>query len=347
MMQPNFSARYTFIRGRQLEGTYPGNSKTGIWPITALRIGRGWGYVPHEERPHDDSVWPPVEPPGLDRLAIGKPDFYYQRVRTLGECKSVLAFLKSPVMVSLNISDAWYNAPNGRIPEISPSDVPVGAHTVVFHGYDDMTREFSFQNSWGAAWGDQGHGYIPYTVFEETWVEGWFTELAAKPLDDNPRAGVAERRWGVSEHGGGILHCYEFVDSKAGKIGWTFFIERNGMIEVEELFIMPAFRRSGYAAKLVTLIRDYAHERSASIREWISHADTAPENIEVIQKFASILGLALSASPERWASYVVGNTERATEFGASGTSTPRAVRPSAPQISSVGKVHPLCSPIGF
>lgn len=152
---------------------------------------------------------------------------------------------------------------------------------------------------------------------------------------------------GVREHGGGILHCYEFLDSKAGKIGWTFFLERNGMIEVEELFIMPAFRRSGYAAKLVKLIRDYSHERGASIRIWISHADTAHENIEIIKKFASMLGLALSASPERWASYVVGSTQRAAELDASGTSSPRAVRPSAPRISGTGKVHPLCSPVGF
>src|SRR5258708_15531162 len=117
-------------------------------------------------------------------------------------------------MVSLNISERWYDAPSGRIPECKPDDVPAGSHVVVLHGYDDSCQEFSFQNSWGVNWGDRGHGYIPYTVFERTWVEGWVTELAAKPMDDNPKAGVAERRWGVSEHGGGILHCYEFVDSK-------------------------------------------------------------------------------------------------------------------------------------
>lgn len=334
--QPNFSAQYIFIRGRQLEGTYPGDAKTGIWPITAHRIGRGWGYVSEEEWPHDDSVWPPVEPPGLDQIAVRKPDFYYQRVRTIDECKSVLARLRSPVMVSLNISDKWYDAPNGRIPESAPHDLPVGSHTVVLYGYDDSRQEFSFQNSWGINWGDRGHGYIPYNVFEATWVEGWATELAAKPMDDNPEAGVAERRWGVQEHGGGILHCYEFVDSKAGKIGWTFFVERNGSVEVEELFIMPVFRKRGYAPKLAKMIEGYSHERSTSPKIWISHADTAPENILVIEKLAGRLGLSISPSPVRWASYVVSRGAQAVEFGTSETTLPRAVRPSAQRIVGVG-----------
>lgn len=328
----SFSARYNFVRGRQLEGTYPGHAATGIWPITAHRISRGWGFVTEEEWPHEDSVWPPVEPPGLDQLAKKRPDFYYQRVRTLEECKSVLARLQSLVMVSLNISEKWYDAPNGRIPDSEPYELPVGSHVVLLHGYDDSRQEFSFQNSWGVKWGDKGHGYISYKVFEAMWVEGWVIELAAKPMDDNPKAGVAERRWGVFEHGGGILHCFELVDSKAGKIGWTFFVERDGSVEVEELFVMPAFRRRGVATGLVRLIADYARERSPSLKAWVSHADTAPENIQIIQKLAAPLGLAVSASPFRWASYLACNPEDEEKVRASGVCSPRAIRPSAPRL---------------
>jgi GNAT superfamily N-acetyltransferase len=298
-----FSAQYIYVRSRQLEGTYPGDKRTGTWPITANRIGRGWGYVREEHWPYDTSVWPPIEPPGLDNIAIKKPDFYYQRARTPEDCKSALA-LQRPVMVALSISDKWYDAPRGKIPEAAPSDVYIGNHTVLLYDYDDSAQELSFQNSWGVNWGDKGHGYIPYTVFEETWVEGWFHDLAAKPMADNPASGVQERRWGVLEHGGGILHCYEFVHSKAGRIGWSFLVERQRGIEVEELFIMPAFRRMGYAARLVELIREYVYDRSASLTFWISHADTAPENLVAIEKLASKLGLRLSTSPVKWASYV-------------------------------------------
>jgi GNAT superfamily N-acetyltransferase len=314
MNERQSSPQYKFVRGRQLEGTYPGDASTGIWPITALRIDRGWGNVSEEDWPYDTSVWPPVEPPGLDQIAIKKPDVYYQRVRTLEECKSVLARLESVVMVSLNISEKWYNAPNGRIPESTPTDVPVGSHTVVIHGYDDSRQELSFQNSWGISWGDRGHGYIPYSVFEATWVEGWCSELAAKPMENNPTVGIELRRWAVWEHTGGMLHCYEFVDSRAGKMGWTFFIERNRSIEVEELFIMPAFRRGGYAAKLVGMIGDYTREHDASLKAWVSHADAAPDNTPVIEKLAGRVGLRLLASPVRWASYVLVDASHSAEF---------------------------------
>jgi len=239
-------------------------------------------------------------------------------------------------MVSLNISENWYHAPNGRIAESTPNDAYVGGHTVLFHGYDDLRQEFSFRNSWGVNWGDKGNGCIPYTVFEASWVEGWCSVLAAKPMDENPKSGVVERRWGVREHGSGVLHCYEFVDSKAGKIGWMFFVERSGLVEVEELFIMPAFRNRGYAAKLMKLLSDHASERGTSLKLWISHADTAPENVLIIEKLASRLGLGLSSSPVRWTSYLVTTTTEATDLGATVISSPRAARPSALHIASAG-----------
>jgi GNAT superfamily N-acetyltransferase len=280
--QAIFSAQYTFIRGRQLEGTYPGDRYTGIWPITSNRVGRGWGYVPEEQWPYDTSVWPPVEPLGLDQIAIKNPDFYYQRVRTLEECKSVIRRGQSLVEVSLNISDKWYNVPDGRIPENTVNDIPVGGHSVLVYGFDDSCQEFAFRNSWGVNWGDKGNGRIPYAVFEACWVEGWCGGLAACPMDGNPNSGVAERRWGVHEHGGRVLHCYEFVDSKAGRIAWAFFVERGQSVGVEELFVMPAFRRKGYGAELANMIADHSRQQAASLTVWISHADTSPDNFLIV-----------------------------------------------------------------
>jgi GNAT superfamily N-acetyltransferase len=303
MNQTSFSAQYIFVRGRQLEGTFPGDAKTGIWPITGERVGRGWGYVSEKDWPFDCSVWPPVEPPGLDGISIKKPDCYYQRVRTLEECKSVLVRQDMYVLVSLNISEKWFSAPNGRIPDSTPDDVDVGSHVVLLHGYDDSRQEFSFQNSWGADWGENGHGYISYALFEAKWVEGWHRDLAANPMQDNPKSGVVERKWGIKEHRGGVLHCCEFVDSKVGKVGWTFFVERNKSVEVEELFIMPAFRNRGYATKLMKLIGDYAKQNTASLTLWVPHADV--ENILVIEKLGRSVHLGLSISPFRWASYVL------------------------------------------
>ena len=37
------SVMYNFVRSRQLEGTFPGDPLTGVWPITSYRVSRGMG----------------------------------------------------------------------------------------------------------------------------------------------------------------------------------------------------------------------------------------------------------------------------------------------------------------
>ena len=64
-----FSPQYAYVRGRQLEGTFPGNRWTGIWVVTVMRIGHGWGSLPEQVWAYDTSIWPPVEPAGLDAIA--------------------------------------------------------------------------------------------------------------------------------------------------------------------------------------------------------------------------------------------------------------------------------------
>lgn len=102
------SAQYLFVRGRQLEGTFPGDAATGCWPITVNRIGRGWGVPPEDAWPYDVSIWPPREPQNIDAIAKRYPGGRYQRVRTLEECKAVIAIQRSPVMVSLDITEDRY-----------------------------------------------------------------------------------------------------------------------------------------------------------------------------------------------------------------------------------------------
>src|SRR5580700_9540106 len=94
------SVMYNFVRSRQLEGTFPGDHSTGVWPITSLRISRGWGCPPEEAWPYKGRAedWPPIEPPDIDRVARNFRIDIYQRVRTLLECKTVLARSNLPVM---------------------------------------------------------------------------------------------------------------------------------------------------------------------------------------------------------------------------------------------------------
>ena len=84
-----FSRMYGFIRARQLDGTFPGDRATGIWPITYNRVRRGWGHVAEADWPYisRDARWPPAEPVGLDAKAKQNRALLYQRITSLDEFK--------------------------------------------------------------------------------------------------------------------------------------------------------------------------------------------------------------------------------------------------------------------
>ena len=155
------SLQYGFVRGRQLEGTFPGDKQTGVWPITGHRISYGWGQPPEENWPYPlpDAVWPSIEPTGIDCVAKEYRFVPYKRVRAIDDCKRILLSGEPGVMVSLDISEKWANPPQGRIPVPSPTDLTFSTHVILLVSYDRERDEFTFRNSWGN-WGRKGYGDI-------------------------------------------------------------------------------------------------------------------------------------------------------------------------------------------
>ena len=301
------SAQYAYIRGRQLEGTFPGDRWTGIWGVTVMRIGHGWGAVPEQHWPYDTSVWPPIEPEGLDSIARNyRRDTYYRRVRSVEECKAVMGQMEMPVCVALKISDDWYGALGGKIPwPQSNNSTPVGSHSVLLVGYNDEKGEFTFQNSWGIEWGDRGFGYLPYQAFSETLIEGWAQLFLGKKDWQQPASGkVAHRSWGIIETTDSVVHGHEIVGPRGDRIGWAYAVERGGVLEVEELFVMPKFRRLGYGRTLADSMNAQASQKALPLRFWISHPDGGSENLAAIRRLLHPFRLQCRPSPEQWASHV-------------------------------------------
>ena len=296
------SVLYGFVRSRQLEGTFPGDPETGVWPITAMRIFFGWGSILHDDWPLErPRPWPPpAEPPGLDDLAKQRRINHYFRVRTVEECKLTLAYC-GPVLASFEISNEWFTAPQGVIPPPSAGTQYIAAHSVLLVGYDDTKSQFKFMNSWGADWGDDGFGYLPYNSFEAAWDEGWFMDLASDFR--KPRPGYSKRSWGFQRAASGfVYHCLEFTDPQDLRIAWALAVQREeGWLEVEELFVRPTFRHQGYGKGLLRSLEKLAGELGCRLKMWISHADIDASNISIIDKLIAPIGLARKVSRYRWA----------------------------------------------
>jgi len=294
---------YGFVRARQLEGTFPGDPETGVWPITFMRIGYGWGFIPEEAWPHTRATWPPnPEPPNLDHIAKQYRISRYRRVRTMDECKVVLAYC-GPLLASFDITDAWYTAPSGVIPKLSPAETPTASHAVCLVGYDDSTSRFKFINSWGTDWGDDGCGYIPYDSFEEMWRESWFMDNHG--FNGPPASNYTKRAWGLQERTRIVFHGREFVGPMDERIAWAFAVQREeGKVEVEELFVKPQFRNKRYGAALMRSMARLAAENHATLELWISHADNDPANLEFVERLLMNSGLRLENSGVGWAPLV-------------------------------------------
>lgn len=65
--------------------------------------------------------------------------------------------------------------PDGMMPMPKPNEAIVGGHAVHAVGYDDAKQALIVRNSWGKAWGDQGHFYMPYAFVadKEKAMEFW------------------------------------------------------------------------------------------------------------------------------------------------------------------------------
>jgi GNAT superfamily N-acetyltransferase len=310
---------YGFLRSRQLEGTLPGDAKTGIWPITCLRIGYGWGVIRAEDWPDptDGGQWPPAEPDGLDSLAKRMRLGHYQRVRSLEDCRQALA-VGQPPSVSFQITEDWFHAELGEIPNPQPDDKIIGSHCVTLVGYDNDTGKLKFANSWGREWGDEGFGTLSYDYYEHRSVESWVQTLAsctwalakeAVPSSNAYEPGAIDVRrmaWGVRDIlRGGVLHGCELYDlANDERIGWAFAVPRDGFLDIEELFVRPPYRRRGYGTRLSQILLKRSVLLNLPLRLWVSYADCGQENRAVLEGVLSKLDLQLTNSSCRWAAYV-------------------------------------------
>jgi hypothetical protein len=300
------SIQYGFVRGRQLDGTFPGDKQTGVWPITGRRISYGWGNPPEESWPYPlpDAVWPSIEPAGIDDIAKEFRFVPYKRVRTIDDCKRILLSGEPGVMVSLDISEKWTNPPEGRIPVPSPTDLTFSTHIISLEGYHRQRDEFTFHNSWGK-WGRNGYGVIAADTLAKTWWEGW--KYISKFEVDSTLKGAfprPPRESIIKDTDGSILHWLEILDAGDNRVAWASALETRTNLEIEELFVHPKCRSFGHGGKLFQRLQEIALSRGLPLRIWISFPDAVPQNLKVIEKLARPIGLSIQASGERWSPFV-------------------------------------------
>jgi len=306
-MIKHMSVTYNHVRARELEGTFPGDAATGVWNSTYLRTMKGWGTVDEELWPYDGraSTWPEPEPPGLDLIAKSNRIGIYQRVNTVDEfCRGI--FTIGCAQASFEIDDSWNQALDGNIPD--PEDQKITAtHSICLDGYDG--KRFDFINSWGNDWGNYGRGTLSYeyipTRFREGWIISYPKDISDVSLEPLNGSNIGIRRWSCDNRLGGMIYGVEIFDPVENEmIAWSFVIEHETILDVEELFVRPKWRNHGYGSILATEIMYLKTFLGKKLRAWIPHPDCVKNNEVALSKTLYRIGLKLQSSPVRWASAI-------------------------------------------
>jgi GNAT superfamily N-acetyltransferase len=295
------SRTYSFVRSRQLEGTFPGSNMTGVWEVTAARILKGWGAPTEDAWPYDAATWPPTEPEGIDELAKAFRIFAYGRARTVDECRYLLA-KETMINAAFEIDASWQTSQTGII-EDPVLHEPNATHHVTLVGYHDDRQQFIFANSWGTSWGDKGYGYLPYSYMTERLLEAWYYDNDRPAAPRSAAEGVMVRTHGVIDPFEQLRHMVEVEDrTRDETLAWAFALETPAGIEVEELFVRPAYRRQGHGRELAREIRSVAEARQLRVMCWIPHADWATPLSPAQGAIFARLRVAAKPSSELWAS---------------------------------------------
>lgn len=101
---------------------------------------------------------------------------YYAVAQTPTSIKGALAE-ELPVVFGFSVYSSFYDVgSDGLVPMPRYTEQLLGGHAVTLVGYDDTTRRYIVQNSWGTHWGDKGFCYMPYdyvhnaSLADDFWV---------------------------------------------------------------------------------------------------------------------------------------------------------------------------------
>ena len=296
------SRLYGFVRGRQLEGTYPGSCH---WHLghNGDAHGRGWGAVSEEEWPYSACLqqWPPSEPAGLDEKAKRNRLLRYQRIHDSLECKYAIAHW-GPVQASFEITAQWFNAEKGIIEMLEEGTPVVGSHAVSLTGYSDEEGMFQFLNSWGKDWGDAGFGKLPYEYFDRWMLDVYITDIRPSKLPSTAPAPIADMQWGGQDFAGRVFHVHELYDWASNeRLAWAFAMPNEDFLDVEELFVRPQYRCRGYGTRLLKSLHGLSRMAQLHLRLIVPYADCGADNLKRAESLLAKEGYFLTASGVRWA----------------------------------------------
>jgi C1A family cysteine protease len=176
------SRLFIYYNERFLEGTV--NSDSGAQIRDGIKVVVKEGVCPESDWPYDITRFADKPPERLYKEASrDRVSSYLRLQQSLVQLRACLAegfpFLFGFSVFASMESDRVKRT--GRVPLPRPGDSLLGGHAICAVGYDDREQSFIFRNSWGAGWGDQGYGYLPYAYLLDPGLAADFWTVRSAP----------------------------------------------------------------------------------------------------------------------------------------------------------------------
>lgn len=310
---------WPWVRTRQLEGTYPGDRMTGVWPINYHRVLRGWGKYKEWQCTPD---WPPSDASQHDEAAKRNQVSSYSRVWDFTDCKRTLS-RNCRVAAAFLVTKMWENPPEGRLDFDQDQLRTLGGHSmemlpplfIARCPLDWDEEDFLVSpNTWGAEWGNDGWAAVTKTFFNRYMYSSWSVESEVR-MPDLYGSGIQHVEWERGRFPDRVFLAYDIVDVDAkDRLAWTLVTHRRGELHVEDLYVKPEHRGKGYGTRMMEAILSTAN-RGQPARFWIDFADVdTSTKAEELQRWFSRFRLRIEKSPRSWAAYTATMGEPASEL---------------------------------
>lgn len=152
----------TYIRLAFATLTSLGTCPEATWPYDTTKVFTRPSWLSYQQAyPHKVTSYYAI---AANAVAAGGQDL-------VNAIKQALQAMH-PVVFGMNVDDAYQNtADDGMV--LMPNTgtrVGQGGHCQMICGYNDGLQRWIVQNSWGAGWGDNGYGYVPYRYLDASQV---------------------------------------------------------------------------------------------------------------------------------------------------------------------------------
>ena len=157
------SRLYIYYYERAAEGTISTDSGAEI--RDGIKVVNDQGACKETTWPYDITQFATRPSSTADTEASQHKAVKYMAVAQTLKAIQTAIVLGYPVVIGFNVFNQFESdvaAATGVITMPSSTDQSIGGHAVTLVGYDNHYKAFKFRNSWGASWGSNGYGFIPY-----------------------------------------------------------------------------------------------------------------------------------------------------------------------------------------